>query len=119
MSGQGILNRADIASINENILNEFISSKPADAGRYGIRITSGTSGGNPIMSAREYGDRDFAKYGKSKRVVSCVGSRNAQLANVIHLRRQVADYRQRALLIGINDLSEKLMELMAGLIRRT
>lgn len=112
MSEHRTLNRADIAKLNDKIFNNFISSVPNDASKYGIRITSGTSGGEPIMSVLEYGDKQFNKFGANKRIITCVGSRNAQLANVIHLRKQISDYAQRILLLEINNLADKLPRLL-------
>ncbi len=114
-----ILTRADIASMNDDILSRFLASPPTEARAHGVRVTSGTSGSGPIVAVREHGPSSRVRFSGLNRLLLFHGAYNRKLAEVLHVRNQVEEGPKRALLICTEDLSPELAALVEDFVPDT
>ncbi len=105
------LNRADVGVINEKLLSYFISSPPAVAREYALKITSGTSG-TPLISIVYCGPSQWDKFRESGRIVSSFGSLNRRLSEALRISNDLTPGPKKVLLVDANDMSPGLSSLL-------
>jgi phenylacetate-coenzyme A ligase PaaK-like adenylate-forming protein len=107
-----MLNRKDIAKIGEQLLEELIVNSPREPWRYGVRVSSGTTG-KPLISVMEYGEAQYSKYDGSSAVMVCFGPLNIRLAHALHVAKSTSAEPQRIMFVDGDDLSTELAHCIA------
>ncbi len=108
-----MLTREGLAKIEERMVDDLIAHTPAatDAHRYGLRTTSGTTSGTPLMTVTQYPPQIFKRFDGSARVVFCSGSMGLRLTRALQLRRHAGVHS--ILSVDARDLSSALSPLLS------
>lgn len=87
MNTHTVQEREDVVRIAGERLKEFIAHPPQDARHWGIRTTSGTTGGAPLITAYRY-PVSRGRLFKPSRTLQCYGSMSSRLffAHLAHMR---------------------------------
>ena len=107
-----MVDRIEFGKLADRLLAGVIERTPDEPWRYALRMTSGTSG-KPLVTVVKYGMPQFKKFAAWRRIVMCFGTRDARLANVLHIRNQVTDYIQTAWCIDPTDIGPDIGALVA------
>ena len=108
-----MMEREDVVALSRVILRDALSHPPEDPSSFLVRVTSGTSGTQPLVIITEYSSEAPASAvaGGMKRIISCSGSMGVRLANALIVRKtaegavvQVLPLDPRDLLSGLDDL---------------
>lgn len=111
-----MMERTDVALLGAQCLADLVASPPDDARSCIVRITSGTSDRGPIVVATEYdlgapyrlsGDEQV------ERMVVCIGSLSARLANVLIARSGPDNQLRHILPLDPQDLNPELETLFS------
>jgi len=80
--------RADAATAARERLKTFIAHPPEDARLWGIRTTSGTTGGEPLIVPHHYPSMRGRIFKEEKRMLQCYGSMSSRLSftHLSHIR---------------------------------
>ena len=104
------MERKDLVMIGEKILADFIAAPPQDNRTRVIRMTSGTTGGEPLVIISQP-PKAAGWFLAAERILVCYGSLNARLNNILPYRRNSASSNVRVFPIEINDMREPLSSL--------
>src|SRR3989338_6730072 len=110
-----MMERSDVAALGERSLAELIVAPPEEARLYIIRVTSGTTGA-PIVIATGYDSAAPLRLAGDERVermVACIGSMSARLANVLLARSGPHERVLQTLALDPQDLVGDLEGLLA------
>jgi phenylacetate-coenzyme A ligase PaaK-like adenylate-forming protein len=112
-----MLQRDDLRLLLEERLSEFVGSPPpaSHAKEYGLRVTSGTTGGGPFVLVSRHQDIFKKRYSTYKSVLGCFGPLNIRLANALFANNAGADARTRICIIDINDLTALILPVLGQL----
>ena len=83
-----------------------------DAKLYGIRMTSGTTGGSPLMMLAHYPKGAFYRFSTLQRPIICSGSLSARLANALFFSHKSGVQDDTALLLEAKDLTPGLEKVL-------
>lgn len=105
-----MMGRSELAEVEEQLIDRLIEHTPApeEAARLGIRTTSGTTSGTPLMTLMRYEERAFGRYDQSKRILFCSGSRALRLTRALQLSHHGGAHT--ILSLDVRDLSPALHE---------
>ena len=109
-----MMEREDMVALGEKTLDAVIAHPPKDARSVLIRVTSGTSGNPPLVLATGYAPEAPADMAGSEglgRVVSCMGSLFARLANALIVSRVPARNVMQVLPLDPQDLTPELPKI--------
>src|SRR3989344_1830733 len=92
MDTRTVQEREDIVRIAGERMKEFIAHPPRDARLWGIRTTSGTTGGVPLIVPHRY-PPVRGRIFKERRMLQCYGSMSSRLSfsHVTHMRDTAGD----------------------------
>ncbi len=107
-----MLTRAEFQHISEGALADFLLSPPADAYGWGIRTTSGTSNGSPLVVATRYQSPMTDRYAGVERTLVCAGPLCIRLQNLVLARCAPGDTPLRVMTLDNRDLTPALEKLV-------
>ncbi len=99
-----MIEREDVLKIGERRLLKLIATPPEDAFNYGIRTTSGTTKQAPLVMVAKYNEAYFNRFSEGRRIVTCLGSLNVRLVNLLHARHQIGEGAPRIMLVDARDM---------------
>ncbi|MES2202710.1 MAG: hypothetical protein V4474_00030 [Patescibacteria group bacterium] len=104
--------RAGLAIALEKAWRDFLEHPPKDVWRYGIRMTSGTTGSKPLVVVNEYSSSLNTRFKNNERVLVCFGSHNIRLAYARHVRCQDSAPPTKVLLLDGADITGSLAAML-------
>ncbi len=114
-----MLSRADVAAMCEGLIVHFISSPPAIAREYALKVTSGTSGTSPMSSVVHCGPSKWRKFAESERIVSAHGSLNRRLVETLRISNELTPGPKKSLSVDAKDMSPALTALIEDFVPDT
>lgn len=111
-----MLERDDLITFSDKVLDEFLAHPPLDALEYTLRLTSGTSGNSPLYNLREHSHQAFEAlsnwYWGTDRVLLCFGP---LVSRFINCEAQKADpeREKQVLALDATDLTPDLAPLLS------
>ncbi len=99
-----MITRQELRKVEERMLERIIVAPPdaANAYRFGLRTTSGTTGGAPLMTVMQYPPQAFRRYRGARAVLFCFGSQSLRLTRALQVRHH--EGVQQALFLGARDI---------------
>lgn len=108
-----MMDRRDFAHIAEDTLTEYIASPPRDHRTRVVRMTSGTTGGQPVVFIREQQEDPPGWFDDTKKLALCGGSVPWRLGWVLLFRDAKTSHPAQVLTLDIRDLSGDLSSLIS------
>lgn len=110
-----MMERVDVGALGAQCLADLIALPPDQARSCILRITSGTSGGGPILAATQYDAQAPHRLSgdeQVERMLVCIGSLSARLANVLIARSGPDTQILQVLPLDSQDLEPGLQTLL-------
>jgi phenylacetate-coenzyme A ligase PaaK-like adenylate-forming protein len=109
-----VVGREGFRTVADNSLANLIANPPRveDAWRYGVGVTSGTTGNEPLVVVSKYPLTSYERYADVIAPVNCLGSANARLIYTLASRHGMKSEHSRALTLDAADLNSRLEQLL-------
>lgn len=108
-----MLERRDFYDIAASALDACIRETPQPVERYGIRVTSGTTGREPLVFASQYEEFAYERYASVSAPIICYGSMCSRLTNATFFRFAKTGEDARVLVLDNVDITQELSTLLA------
>lgn len=108
-----ILERGDFGAVADKMLADLAMSPKEDAKYCGLRMTSGTSGGNPLLLAWGSGVNIHEFPCGAERMLLCQGALSMRLGSLLFLRIGKSDIASRVIVVDAQDMISGLKKLLA------
>jgi phenylacetate-coenzyme A ligase PaaK-like adenylate-forming protein len=108
-----IMERKDFPPVAERMLADLLSAPKEEAKLCGLRMTSGTSGGEPLLLAWGSGVNIHTFPSGAERTLLCQGALGTKLGSLLFLRNSDIGSPSRVIVMDARDMKNEISGLLA------